>query len=297
MKLRTSLIAQPLDEQNGLKKLGTTQKDMPTSETTKKPAEKNIHKDHRGRLKNQYMNNGIESLTDVQKLELLLFYVIPQKDTNPIAHALLDEFGSIRDVLQAEPRSLSKVKGVKDSTITFLKLVHDINNLRIKPSKNEIIDSSAKAKAFASDLFSGASNEQFFVICLAKNGIIKKVQLMDTGTSDEVNVQIRNITELALDCRCNRIIIAHNHPNGFGEMSDEDFAFTYALLCSCLLNSIEILDHIVVGMDKPFSFYESGKLEQLRKVAVEKIHLPKDKILFLSNLTANYINSKDYDLK
>ena len=254
----------------------------------------NIHKDHRSRLKMQYSQNGIHSLTDVQKLELLLFYAIPQKDTNPIAHALLDEFGSIKDVLLAEPRALKKINGIKDNTAMFLKLVHDITNLKVNPGKNEVISSVVMAKEFASKLFVGASVEQFYVICLTKNKAIKKVQMIESGTVDEVNVQIRNITEFALDCKCNQIIVCHNHPYGYGQASDEDCTFTYSLLCSCLLNSIDIIDHIIVGQDKTIAMSGGGLLAKLKERAYENIRLPKNKILFLSSLSEGYDISEDY---
>lgn len=257
-------------------------------QTSKKTKSQNIHKDHRARLKLQFLHNGFDSLTDVQKLETLLFFSIPQKDTNPIAHALLDEFGSLQNVLSADSSMLMKVKGVKENTTILLKLVSGFINACNKPSFEETITSTVKAKEFCTKLYTGVSVEQFYVVCLSKSNKIKKVKLVQSGTMDEVSVQIRNITELAIESKCNRIIISHNHPSGLGKMSDEDCRFTYSLLCSCLLNSIDILDHIIVGTDKTISLCEQQMMSKLKERAVKTIQLPQDQLPFISSLSSDY---------
>lgn len=248
----------------------------------------NIHKDHRSRLKLQFLHNGFESLTDVQKLETLLFYGIPQKDTNPIAHDLIDEFGSLQNVFSADTKSLMKIKGVKENVATLLKLVGGFITSCNKPSFEDAISSTQKAKDFCTKLYTGVGVEQFYVICLSKSNKIKKVKLLQSGTMDEVSIQIRNITELALESKCSRIIISHNHPSGLGKMSDEDCSFTYSLLCSCLLNSIDVIDHIIVGTDRTISLCEQKMMGKLREHAAKTVQLPKDQFKYLSSLSENY---------
>ena len=89
-------------------------------------ANPSVHKGHRERLKRRFLETGLDSFTDVQALELLLFYAIPQKDTNPIAHALLDRFGSLSQVLDADVEELKKVPGISDHAATLLRLVTDL---------------------------------------------------------------------------------------------------------------------------------------------------------------------------
>ena len=129
----------------------------------------NIHKDHRSRLKHQFVENGIEKLTDIQKLELLLFYAIPQKDTNPIAHRLLNEFGSLSDVLCARHNELMKVDGVKENSATLIRLFGSMLNYSNRPVEDFIINASAKAKEYATKFFSHVYVEQFYVFCLTKS--------------------------------------------------------------------------------------------------------------------------------
>lgn len=261
----------------------------PVSKKSAKNSEtKNIHKNHRSRLKNQFSENGINALTDVQQLELLLFYSLPQKDTNPIAHALLNKFGSIKDVLSASELELMSVSGVKENTVIHLKLINSLINICSRPSTEENLGSASKAKEFVSKLYVGINVEQFYVICLSKNNKVIKFECVQNGTTDEVKVSIRKISEIAISAKCNRIIIAHNHPYGLAQMSDEDCAFTYSVLCSCILNSIEILDHIIVGKDTTISLSQKGIMPKLKEKAYRTIQLPQPQQLMLSNLSENY---------
>ena len=86
-------------------------------------AKASIHKGHRERLKERFLTEGLDNFTDTQALELLLFYAIPQKDTNPIAHELLAHFGSLSRVLEAPVEELKKVPGISDHSATLLSLV------------------------------------------------------------------------------------------------------------------------------------------------------------------------------
>jgi DNA repair protein RadC len=264
----------------------------PKKKPTKKQA-KGIHGGHRQRLKFQFLESGIDSLSDIQKLELLLYYAIPQKDTNPLAHKLLEEFRTIGNILSADVSELTKIKGVKENTALLIKLVGSFVNLTSRPSLEDVISSTSKAKEFCTKLFVGVEVEQFYVLCLSKSNKVKKAKLVQTGTLDEVNVQIRNITAFAIENKCSRIIVSHNHPSGFGVMSDEDCAFTYSLICSCLLNSIDVLDHIIVGTDKTISLCEQRIMSKLRERAVKTIQLPKEKDMYLSSWGEEYIICKE----
>ena len=253
----------------------------------------NVHKDHRQRLKSQYLQNGISALTDVQKLELLLFYAIPQKDTNPLAHKLLDEMGSLRNIFTADPALLEKVKGIKQNSSILLSLIGDLFNEISKPETNYHIGSTTEAKEFCSKLFVGVEVEQFYVICLNRSNRVTKYKMIQSGTVDEVNLQIRSITQFAIEQKCSRIIVCHNHPVGKGTISDEDTKFTYSLICSCILNNIDIVDHIIVGSDKAVSMHTRNLLGQLKMKAFENLQLPVENGTFISDVSEEYIIDED----
>ncbi len=255
----------------------------------------NIHKDHRMRLKSKFLEHGLDPLTDIQKLELMLFYAIPQKDTNPLAHALLDKFGSIKNVLKADYDQLMKIKGIKSNTATFITFLNSLLNYTEKPFDQKVINSTALARAYAKRLYFNTDVEQFYIICLNHANEVITCELMNTGTTDQVNVQIRNITKIAIDNKCNKIIICHNHPLGMATASDEDLKFTYSIICSCMLNTIEVIDHIIVGRDKAISLAEQVDLELIKQRAYNNVHIPKDKKLYLYSLSADYKICKNED--
>lgn len=259
--------------------------------TIENPAN-SIHKNHRTRLKSQFVQNGIDALTDIQKLELLLFYTIPQKDTNPLAHKLLNEFGSLAGVMSAGYNELIKIDGIKENSATLIKFFGSMLNYCSRPESDDIIDSSEKAREYASKYFTHVSVEQFYVFCLTNSNKVKKAFLINTGLTSEVNVQIRNITEKSLETNCTRMIVAHNHPMGRAVMSGQDCRFTYSLLCSCVLNNIELLDHIIVGTDKTISLYEQGILAKLKERVAKTIQISESNNLFVSETPSGYTKSR-----
>ena len=287
MELRNYGYSEPNETSDAVEKVVKELKNLKKEKVT------NIHKNHRMRLKHQYLTNGFESLTDIQKLEVLLFYSIPQKDTNPIAHELISAFGSLKNVLKADHNELMKIKGIKENTATLLTLVNSMLNFCNQPDLEDSIGSSSEAKSYVSKFYYNVDVEQFYVFCLNKSNKIKKHVLIQSGTADEVNVQIRHITQIARESKCNRIIVSHNHPNGKAQMSDEDCAFTYSLICSCLLNSIDLLDHIIVGTDKAISLSEQQITDRLKARAFKTIRLPDDKFKLLSASSEAYIISPE----
>lgn len=255
--------------------------------------EPNIHKNHRMRLKNQFLQNGLSSLTDVQKLELLLFFSIPQKDTNPIAHKLLEKFGSLKNVFSASQKTLTEVKGIKENSAILIKLISSFFKELSTPNDVHSINGVSDAKNFCKQLYVGVDVEQFYVICLSKSNQIINYKMLQSGSADEVVLQIRKITEFAIDNNCSRIIVSHNHPSGHAVMSDEDAAFTYNLICSCLLNSIEIIDHIIVGTDTVISLAYQKHLTILKEKAYNLLEIPASKQALLSSGSAEYVVDED----
>ena len=162
-----------------------------------------------------------------------------------------------------------------------------------KPTSGTYIHASAQAKEYASELYLNVDVEQFYVICLTNSNMVKKCVMIKSGKVDEVNVQIRNITQVALESKCSRIIVSHNHPAGKAAMSDEDARFTYSLLCSCLLNSIDVVDHIIVGTDKTVSLGEQNIMQKLKQRAVKTIQLSSDTDFMLAEPSSPYIINEE----
>ena len=249
-----------------------------------------LHKDHRQRMKESFLKSGFSSFSDVQKLEFILFFAISRKDTNPIAHRLLDEFGSFDKVLEAPISRLKLIDGIGEHAAVYLGLLLEIFSEYRKAKCRECIPSATEAKKYASCLYIGKDIEEFYLLCLDKGNNILERKLINSGTSSEVFVSFRKLTTSAMDSRCDRIILVHNHPNGNAIPSDEDIAFTVKVMVYFIVNDVEVIDHIIVTEKEQFSFAQSGLITELRKEAVKKIYLN------FGTTVPNTLNRK-YELK
>ena len=240
----------------------------------KTPSE--IHKNHRKRMKETYLKSGFESMSDVEKLEFMLFFAIGRKDTNPIAHRLIDTFGSFQSVLEAPICALATVEGMGEHSAIF---INSLLNICASYGTNKCIGEiygTKNASEIAVDLFKGCYHEKLFVICLNKSNKILNVRCVGCGTASEINIDIRDITKAAIENKCERILLVHNHPKGSAFPSDEDTIFTNKVMLSCIINDIEIIDHLIVAGENVFSFEASGVLSEIKRDVVKRI--PDDKI-------------------
>lgn len=238
--------------------------------TTQEESKSLIHKNHRSRMKTSYLKSGFESFSDIEKLEFILYYAISQKDTNPLAHKLIEEFGDFNKVLEAPIEKLKNVDGLGEHSAILLNLFLNVLNHYGKSKCDSKIGSTSEAKNYARNLYNGVSVEEFYVVCLSKANKILASKKINSGTSSEVTVTMKNITSFAMNNNCERIILIHNHPNGLARPSDEDISFTASITLNCIMNDIEVLDHIISGDKGEFSFEESGMLKELKKDAVRK---------------------------
>lgn len=230
-----------------------------------------IHKEHRKRMKDIFLKNGFNAFSDVQKLEFILYFSIPRKDTNPIAHHLLDTFGSFDKVLEAPIEKLQNVPGVGEHSAimisSYLKLIDCYGKSKCETS----ISGTSTAKAYCKNLYRGKKIEEFYMLCLTNANRIISCNLINQGTASEVPVDIRKLTNIIVSNNCERVLITHNHPHGSARPSDEDISFTSKIVSSCILNNIEVVDHIIVSGETAFSFEEARILRELKRDAIKKI--------------------------
>ena len=252
----------------------------------------NIHANHRNRVKKKFIESGLSSFADHEILELLLFYSIPQADTNKTAHNLINCFGSFNSVLEANIKDLTRIAGVGENSATLIKLCHAITrkyNLG-NPKRRLLLNTQLEAMNFVSTQLKNLQTESFMVICLdSENGIIDTKE-MSCGTSNKVMVNIREVTDYIIRNNCTRIIIAHNHPSGSPEPSNEDVLVTQRLVNSCMLNDIDIIDHIIYSPENLYSFTETGVLSLIKRTILNllKFVIDKDKHDQLCAPSPNY---------
>ena len=242
-----------------------------TTPKTNKKKSSNIHENHRTRVKEKFENNGLNGFADHEVLELLLFYSIPQADTNPTAHKLINRFGSLKNVFDASMENLLSIDGVGKHTATLIKLIPEIMRFYNIDSARNITELSNQhlAKAFVSHLFKTSTVEEFYVICLNAKNEVMDMKEMGTGTGSRVDIQIRKITDYVIRNNCDRIIITHNHPQGEASPSNDDINMTKTLFNSCVLNDIDILDHIIYSPTDTYSFAEDGLMNTIKKYVLQ----------------------------
>lgn len=249
---------------------------------------KNIHSGHRSRMKETFLKSGISSFSEIEKLEFLLFFALPQKDVNPISHALLDEFGSFEHVLAAPIGSLQKIDGIGEHAAMLIKTVYELLEGYGGKKEKVVISGSSAAKVYAQRLLLGKKEENFACICLNAKNEITSHKILSQGTSHSVNASIRQITDYCIASNTDRIIITHNHPEGDTTPSDQDISFTRALVCSCFLNEIQVLDHIITCDTDAYSMEEHQILPLIRSSAYKAVYKQTDIKPKLSQTALNY---------
>lgn len=223
-------------------------------------AGRSTHEGHRSRVKQRFLSHGLDAFAEHEVLELLLFYAIPQGDTNPTAHALMDRFGTLDAVLSAPVEELERVTGIGEHAAILLRLVNQVYRRgRLAAAAGEtILDTTARLGAFFVDLFVGQSNEVMYQLCLDAKGRMKACRKLSEGDVGSVELNIRKIVENALLCGAAQVVLAHNHPSGFAIPSHDDKISTMMVRDALDTVHIPLVDHIVVADDDFVSMREDG---------------------------------------
>ena len=224
--------------------------------------DKKVHSGHRQRVKTRYIAEGLDSFEEHEILELLLFYCIPMKDTNELAHLLIEEFGSLASVFESSTSDLIKRCGISENTAVLISLIPSLSRryLKAKWGDKPILNSSTKAGEYVVSLFAGRIYEAFYVICLDTQNRVNYPALLQEGTINEAPVYPRLIVETALRHKANSVILAHNHPGGSLRPSNADIEVTKRICNALEAISIKVVDHIIAGGEKFYSFAEKGLL-------------------------------------
>ena len=217
-------------------------------------------KEHRQRVRERFHNEGLDHFDPVHALELLLFYAIPQKDTKPIARALLDRFGSYTAVLEAGTAELEAVEGIGPAAATFLNLVHAAGRYYQvqKAAEEKILDNVEKYGHYLLQRFYGTRRETVYLLCLDAKCKLLSCTMVGEGDVNSANIPIRRMVELALAANATSVVLAHNHPSGIAVPSREDVLTTRQLATALGAMDIILADHIVVADEDFVSMVQSN---------------------------------------
>lgn len=219
-----------------------------------------VHDGHRERLRARFAEHGLDSFNELNALELLLCYAIPRRDTNEIAHRLLDAFGSLSGVFQASMQELTSVPGIGENAATLILMVPQIVKKAhvSKAKETKIIRNSTDAGNYLLPYFLDEPDEIVMMLCLDNKRAVICCREMGRGVVNCVDANIRRMVETALKVKTTTVIVAHNHPNGVALPSREDDNFTRTLYRSLGLLGITLEDHIIVANNEFVSLADSG---------------------------------------
>ena len=221
---------------------------------------KDYKRGHRERLRKKFMTAGMDALHDHEVLELILTYVVRQQDVKDRAKELLREFGSLKEVVDAEIEDLEKVPGIGKNSAIFLKLVKEIAALYLKQKAKEKrqVSCTTELLDFCRTVMGAKKDEEFCVIYLDAQNQIIEFETIQKGIVNQAVVYPRQVLESALKKKASAIILAHNHPSGHVRPSDADIRLTKTIQETAKVLDILVHDHIIIGENRFFSFREEG---------------------------------------
>ena len=222
-----------------------------------------IHDGHRERMRRQLRTSGMDSLSDVQVLEVLLYYAAPRGDTNPAAHALLNRFGTLDGVFSAPEAELKKIDGVGDAAAQLIRLVPQVARrcLMSRSAQIEILDTTSKCGQYLLPYFHGEHEEVVYLLCLDAKCKALDCVLIHRGGVNVASIAVRKVVKAALDANATSVVLSHNHPSGLALPSPEDRQTTLVLKSALEAVGIVLADHIIVADDDFVSLRDDGILE------------------------------------
>jgi len=219
-----------------------------------------MHTDHRKRVRKRFEQQGLDAFEEHQVLEMLLFYTIQRKDTNEIAHRLIERFGNLVNVLQAPIDDLKEIEGIGHESALYLNFIgSSYRYFRIRqasiakePNEGHNWPEYLKAK------FQGCKNEEVHLLCFDAKGKMTNCVKLEEGDICSVKMPVRKLLKTAMAENAVSVILAHNHPGGFAVPSGEDVEATNRLAKMLQDIQVHLIDHIVVVDEEHISFLASG---------------------------------------
>lgn len=216
---------------------------------------------HRGRLRQRFLQGGLDAFLDYEIIELLLTLGTPRRDCKKIAKEAIEKFGGLKGVLDASSEDLQTIKGIGPSNVFGLKLFQAVST---RYSKEQIpeqltLNSSKIVAEFLQKSIGRQKKEHFIILALDSRDNLIKIINVSVGSLNSSIVHPREVFKEAIEVLAVHLIIAHNHPSGNPDASPEDIALTRRLMEAAKILGIDLLDHIIVTTNQ----YSSLKQQNL----------------------------------
>ena len=227
----------------------------------------NVHAGHRERMFKKFSANP-DSFLEHEVLEVLLFYALPRKDTNPLAHALIRRFGTLDKVFAASKEELKLVDGVGDNVANLITVVgQSIKFVAKNSGKEQPLSAFDKVREEIAKIFFGKSKEFFVVLFLNKNHV--KISMLEFTDNNkfEVSADIPELSKAIAVYKPAYAIVAHNHPSGTARPSMEDDLATKKINLLCEIHGVSLLDHVIYTEDECYSYHKTRRMEFIKHEA------------------------------
>jgi DNA repair protein RadC len=231
---------------------------------------------HRHRLREKFIDGGLDRFSDEEVVEFLLTLGTPRKDVKPQAREALKKFGSLSGVLSAPINKLTKIKGIGPKNALYLNLSHQVaaRYLRDRAKGRSFIGSSKAVFDYLFHTMRDLKREVFKVLLLNRKNELLDDQDLFEGSLTGSAVYPREVMTLALEKRAAALVFVHNHPSGDPSPSVEDKRLTRDLVWACQLLMIQVLDHVIIGRDTYYSFADEGIIKRFIDEYEQKIQAP-----------------------
>lgn len=228
-----------------------------------------MHTGHRQRLKDRARKHGLDDFNKYEALELLLTYPIMFKDTNEIAHVLLDTYGSLYNIVNTPREDLKKIKGIGEEAALFLNLIKDFSRIYEESKSNGVtkLNSTASCVKFFRDRVGVRKVEESFLMFMDSNNYFVKIQRLSEGDALETSITREKLRDCMSTVNATNVVLIHTHPHGAVMPSQADFDATVSVIAMCLLFGFEFKDHIIINNSSSFSFRGNNLVSGLKAKA------------------------------
>ena len=225
----------------------------------------NLNQGHRERLRQRMLTEGLSNFADHELLELLLFNALPRKDTNKIAHALLDCFGTIENVLEASPQQLMTIDGISEAAACHLSAIKEcLLRYKKNPKSPKRLDTISKIIKYAQETMGSSYHEKIELVYLDGSNTLLFKEVFTSNSIDHVSVDIKRIVTTALRVNASGVMMFHSHVTGACEPSQADISITRKLFFALASMNIMLLEHIIFNnKDEFYSFFQEGIMEKM----------------------------------
>ncbi len=219
---------------------------------------------HRKRLREKFLKSGLAGFQDYEIVELLLSLGRPRQDCKPQAKEAIRRFKSLRGVMEAPPEELQEIDGIGPHSVFGIKFTQAVARefLKEKIMERPICNSSQEIFNYLYHSLRDMKKEVVKAVFLDSQNRIVDLQDLSQGTVDSTVIYPREVMEGAIRSHAVSVVLVHNHPSGNPSPSESDRELTRDLVKAGMVMRIKLLDHIIIGENKYFSFAGDGLIEK-----------------------------------